>query len=307
MSQIFRVGVVGLGAMGGPVVEHLLEIGASVIVFDEDPSKTSGLVQLGATATTSAAAMADEVDWMLLFLPGPREVSAVGSEILAAPRRLKGIIDCTTSDPSVSRGVGKRFAQAGVLYADAGMLGNPPLARTGSLLLLLGSTEADAGPLTPLLSLVSRKVFYLGRAGGGHAAKLAANELFTAQVAAMAEALAVLGALDVDHNVFLDALSATGGRGVGLADIGKTMLGEPPATGFALRLAAKDVSLLDALAGNAGVPAPVAAALAGLFAAAAENDGNADYTRVYQHIVQTRGKGKETSSDINRTPVHSAT
>jgi 3-hydroxyisobutyrate dehydrogenase len=185
------------------------------------------------------------------------------------------------------------------------MLGNPPLARTGSLLLLLGATEIDARPLMPLLSLVSRKVFHLGRIGGGHAAKLAANELFTSQVAAMAEALAVLGALGVDHDVFLDALSATGGRGIGLADIGKTMLDEPPATGFALRLAAKDVALLDALAGNSRVSAPVAAALAGLFAAAAENNGDADYTRVYHHIVETQMGGSKTSEN-NRTPVNSA-
>lgn len=306
MSQNFRVGVVGLGAMGGPIVEHLLEIGTGVVVFDEDSRKTRDLVQLGASAAASAAAMADEVDWMLLFLPGPREVSAVGSEILAGPRRLKGIIDCTTSDPTVSRKMGEKLAVADVLYIDAGMLGNPPLARRGSLLLLLGATEADARPLMPLLSLVSRKVFHLGRTGGGHAAKLAANELFTSQVAAMAEALAVLGALGVDHGVFLDALSETGGRGVGLADIGKTMLNEPPATGFALRLAAKDVALLDALANNSRVSAPVAAALAGLFAAAAENNGDADYTRVYHHIVETQVDRSKASAN-SRTPVDSVT
>lgn len=305
MSQEFRVGVVGLGAMGGPIVEHLLETGTAVVVFDEDPRKVSDQVARGARAAASVAALADDVDWMLLFLPGPREVSAVAAGILAGPRRVKGIIDCTTSDPTVSREVGEGLASAGVLYADAGMLGNPPLARTGSLLLLLGATESDARPLMPVLSLVSRKVFYLGRIGGGHAAKLAANELFTSQVAAMAEALAVLGALGVDHGVFLDALSATGGRGVGLADIGRTMLDEPPATGFALRLAAKDVALLDSLAGNSRVSAPVAAALAGLFAAAAENNGDADYTRVYQHIVDTH-VGKIGAAENNRTPVNSA-
>jgi 3-hydroxyisobutyrate dehydrogenase len=295
--------------MGGPIVEHLLETGTGVTVFDEDSRKADDLVAIGAKAATSVAALADDVDWALLFLPGPREVSAVAAEILAGPRRLQGIIDCTTSDPTVSRDVGERLVSAGVLYADAGMLGNPPLARTGSLLLLLGATETDARPLMPLLSLVSRKVFHLGRIGGGHAAKLAANELFTSQVAAMAEALAVLGALGVDHDVFLDALSATGGRGIGLADIGKTMLNEPPATGFALRLAAKDVALLDALAGNSRVSAPVAAALAGLFAAAAEDNGDADYTRVYHHIVETQETrtGKSNASENNRTPVNSAT
>lgn len=306
MSQDFRVGVVGLGAMGGPIVEHLLETGPGVVVFDEDSRKAGDLVRLGARAATSISAMADDVDWMLLFLPGPREVVAVAAEIQSGPRRLKGIVDCTTSDPTVSRDVGERLASVGILYADAGMLGNPPLARNGSLLLLLGATEVDARPLMPLLSLVSRKVFHLGRIGGGHAAKLAANELFTSQVAAMAEALAVLGALGVDHDVFLDALSATGGRGIGLADIGKTMLGEPPATGFALRLAAKDVALLDVLAGNSRVSAPVAAALAGLFAAAAETNGDADYTRVYHHIVETQMGGSKTSED-DRAPVNSAT
>ncbi|MFT4468519.1 NAD(P)-dependent oxidoreductase [Arthrobacter sulfonylureivorans] len=297
MSPDLRVGVIGLGAMGSPTVAHLLETGTGVVVFDEDPRKVDDSVRLGATPAQSAGAMADEIDSILLFLPGPREVSAVAAEILERPGRLKSIIDCTTSDPMVSRHVGERLAGSGILYTDAGMLGNPPLARTGSLLLLLGATEETARPLAPLLALISRKVFHLGSTGGGHAAKLAANELFTSQVAAMAEALAVLGVLGVDHDVFLDALSATGGRGVGLADIGKTMIGEPPATGFALRLAAKDVSLLEAMADAARISLPVASALAGLFSSAAADNSDADYTQVYRHLVESQLVERQTSED----------
>lgn len=282
-----KLGVIGLGAMGGPTVEHLLELGHEVAVFDADDRRVHDSVQLGAVPSASIQELAATVDRLLLFLPGPTEVMAVTSAMAEQGTRVVAVIDFTTSDPSVSITVRQGLADEGVRYVDAGVLGNPPLARSGQLLLLLGCTAEESDIHAPVLQSVSRQCFYLGRPGAGHAAKLAANELFTGQVAAMAEALILLRALDADQTVFLDALSATGGRGVGLADIGRVMLADPPAAGFALRLAAKDVRLLQDLAAGTRLSLPVASALASLFSAAAEAEPDRDYTGVYHHLLRS--------------------
>lgn len=283
------IAVVGLGAMGGPLVAHLIERGERVLVSDLDEARVAAAAALGAEAVSidRAAALAD---WVLLSLPGPAAVEAVVGQLLApgaGESRLSAIVDLTSSDPSVSRGLADRARALGTRYVDAGVLGNPPLARTGSLILLLGAPAAEVAELDEMLSAISRLQFALGERGAGHAAKLAANELFTAQVAAMAEALTVLDATGADTDVFLEALSATGGRGVGLADIGRTMVGEPPATGFALQLAAKDVRLLHALAGGFERELPVLTGLHQLFDAAAAGRPGEDYTRVYHHLADT--------------------
>lgn len=284
------IGVVGLGAMGGPIAHHLIDIGDSPVVFDEDVDRMAEFTLRGARAASSAEDVASTVDWVLLFLPGPAEVMATSAGIRTADAAPTGVVDFTTSDPSVSVAVHDELVVRGIRYLDAGVLGNPPLARSGDLLLLLGCAESDAADAEQVLAKVSRRTFFLGRPGAGHAAKLAANELFTGQVAAMAEALTFLRSIDGDQSVFLDALSATGGRGVGLADIGRTMLSEPPATGFALRLAAKDVTLLKGMADSTGVDLPLVRALTELFAGAAATDGHSDYTRVYQYLDRRRSE-----------------
>ncbi|WP_353987354.1 NAD(P)-dependent oxidoreductase [Ruicaihuangia caeni] len=282
-----RIGVVGLGAMGGGVARFLFESGRDTTEYDALESTRARARDAGRPVAASISELCTAADWVFLFLPGPAEVRQAVDAILAADATVRGVLDFTTSDPTVSRSVAAELAASGIDYADAGVLGNPPLARTGSLLLLLGCPRGS--DLAEVAELVSKRCFFLGETGSGHAAKLAANELFTAQVAAMAEAMTLLHRLGVDQEVFLEALGATGGRGVGLADIGRTMLQPPEEAGFALRLAAKDLALLSALNEQAEAGLAVAPALAGLFARAAKHDPDADYTAVYGELVRSAG------------------
>ncbi|WP_082495983.1 NAD(P)-dependent oxidoreductase [Agreia sp. Leaf335] len=287
------VAVIGVGAMGGPLALHLIERGLSVWAYDADSTKVDAIVEAGGTRLSDLGSVRRVADWIVLSLPGPAEVAATVDQILAGGGDVtRGILDLTSSEPSTSRELHGQAARSSLRYLDAGVLGNPPLARTGSLILLLGGGGDEIDWYGEILELVSRSQFALGTPGAGHAAKLAANELFTAQVAAMAEALTVLDGIDADTTVFLDAIASTGGRGVGLSDIGRTMIGDPPPAGFALRLAAKDVRLLSELATELNLDLPVVTGLASLYGAAAEATPAEDYTRVYQHLT---GRGAQAS------------
>jgi 3-hydroxyisobutyrate dehydrogenase len=288
--SVSTVVLVGVGAMGGPLALHLVEHGVSVWAYDADSARVDAVVEAGGQRLSDLRSAGDVADWIILSLPGPLEVAETVETILSGPgTSTRGILDLTSSEPSTSRMLHERAAKKSIQYLDAGVLGNPPLARTGSLILLLGGGEEERARYAEILDIVSRVQFALGSPGAGHAAKLAANELFTAQVAAMAEALTVLDRVGADTGVFLDAIASTGGRGVGLADIGRTMVGEPPPSGFALRLAAKDVRLLNELSSELGVELPVLAGLASLYAAAADSAPTDDYTRVYHHLASKGG------------------
>lgn len=285
------VAFVGVGAMGGPLAEHVLEQGWQVFVYDADPTRVEAVVAVGGKELVDLGTARDKADWIVLSLPGPAEVAATVQEILAGSgttARARGILDLTSSEPSTSRALHEQAQTRSIGYLDAGVLGNPPLARTGSLILLLGEREEGLEAYREVLDVVSRATYWLGQPGAGHAAKLAANELFTAQVAAMAEALTVLDGVQADTGVFLDALASTGGRGVGLADIGRTMVGDAPAAGFALRLAAKDVRLFLAMSADLGVELPVLSGLATLYSAASESTPTDDYTRLYHHLARSQ-------------------
>ncbi len=138
------VAFVGVGAMGGPLAEHVLEQGWQVYVYDADPARVEAVVAVGGEELVDLGMARDKADWIVLSLPGPSEVTATVREILAGSgTTARGILDLTSSEPSTSRALHEQAQMCSIRYLDAGVLGNPPLARTGSLILLLGGREQD--------------------------------------------------------------------------------------------------------------------------------------------------------------------
>ena len=64
-----ELGFVGIGRMGGPMSERLLEAGYSVTVFDTETSNVEALVKKGAKRASSATEVASAADIVLLSLP----------------------------------------------------------------------------------------------------------------------------------------------------------------------------------------------------------------------------------------------
>lgn len=278
------IGVMGAGAMGGAMVQRLLERKRDVVVHDPRPDAVDALVRAGATAAVSPAAVAEVAQIALLVLPDPAAVVDVTSGedgLLAVDGPLEAVIDLTTSSPETSRTVAGSLAELSIAYADVGVLGNPPTARSGQMTLLVGGLDKMPQVAVETLEELAAKIRPMGAVGAGHAAKLVANALFLSQVATMGEALSTLEAVGGDPDLFLEALEGLGGRGAAIADIGRTMRSPQAGAGFALRLAAKDARLLAELAERADSDAPITNALAALFARAADVDPDGDFTRVY--------------------------
>lgn len=285
MSETLAIGLVGAGAMGHAIGQRLLVRGFRPVVYDIEQARADLLVEAGAIGASSPATIAELAGVVLTVLPNPEAVerAVLGPRgLVSATRSGTVVVDLTTSSPDVSRRVAGELERKGASYVDVGVLGNPPTAAAGTMTLLVGGEERHLKAVRPVLEAISASIRVLGPVGAGHTAKLVANELFLAQVAAMGEALSVLEASGVDPDVFLEALAGVGGRAVGLADIGRVMRSQPSAAGFALRLAAKDARLLAEMAVAAGHPAPLATALRDLYGAAAEREPEADFTGVYR-------------------------
>jgi 3-hydroxyisobutyrate dehydrogenase-like beta-hydroxyacid dehydrogenase len=294
MNSAPPIGIIGLGAMGQAVAARLLDQGHSLAVHDIRPEAAAALAGRGARVAASPAEVAGWSRTVLTLLPDPAAVRAacLGSDGLFSAATADHLVaDLTTSSPELSRELAARFAARGTGFLDVGVLGNPPTARVGKMTLLVGGEKEHVARARPVLKVLSANVRHLGPPGAGHVAKVAANELFLAQVAAMGEALAVLEAAGAAAEPFLEALACTGGRGVGLADIGRTMLGPAPVAGFALRLAAKDAGLLNELAHQVGHPAPLAGVLRELYAGAAAAAPDQDFTGIFQYARGLRARG----------------
>ena len=141
------IGYVGTGLMGLPMVKRLIERGYRVKAFDIVKEKTQVAAAAGASAATSPADAAREVDFVLLNLPTTDavETATFGADGVASVlRKPQILIDFST----IKVAKGKLYAarlqrQTGCGWIDAPVSGGPPASATGTLTVMAGGGEAD--------------------------------------------------------------------------------------------------------------------------------------------------------------------
>lgn len=183
--------VLGLGAMGAPVVGHLLAAGIPVQVHDLDPAAVERAVALGARAAGSAAAAARGATVVAVFVPSDDDVRAVS---LGAAGALSGCADgtvvllCSSLRPETCRAVADA-ASEGVSVLDAALTGGVRGAEAGAINLLVGGDADVLERVRPLLEPWTAAVHHLGPLGAGQIGKTANNLVHWAQISAITEAL----------------------------------------------------------------------------------------------------------------------
>ncbi len=178
MQQQRRVGVVGLGNMGGGIARNFQRAGIPLAVWDVAPAARGALAALPGVEVATPGAMAAGCEAIFFVVPATPEIAACfdGDDGVLA-RAAPGLVvyDFTTSDPVATRAIAERAAARGIAYLDAGMSGGAAGADAGTLTLMVGG-ERDAFERTRgLLERISKRLFHLGGSGAGHTMKLIHN------------------------------------------------------------------------------------------------------------------------------------
>ena len=132
-----KVGVVGLGNMGGGIARNLHKSGVPLVVWDVAPAARREFEGLAGVAIAPPGDMAAGCSVMIFVVPAtPEIVSCFEGDQGVLARAAEGLVvyDFTTSDPRATREIAARAAARGIAYLDAGMSG--------------GAAGADAGTLT---------------------------------------------------------------------------------------------------------------------------------------------------------------
>ncbi len=280
-----RVGVIGLGNIGGAIAANLLADGHRVSGYDVEAARTRALVQAGGVAAGSAAEVARHSDVTFTALPTPAVMEAVAAAWLegAAPGAI--LVDLSTNAPATVRAVGARVAARGCHLLEAPLTGGAPGARARMLVFMVGGEPAIYQRVKPLLDRLGRATFHVGPLGLGSTAKLANSVIAFAGAWCSLEAFAVAAKAGIALRTMVEVVRA-GGAGNYFTDRmveGIDERGRP--TQFALALAAKDAGLLLDVAQSLGVPVPAATAVAGALAAAvAAGLGGRDFTDLVELI-----------------------
>lgn len=289
MSATATVGIIGIGAMGGPIALRLIDRGFRVVVRDVDPARVAAALSAGATAAGSAAAVAREADCVLTVVVDAGQTDDVlfGDEgIVGAARRDVAVVMCSTVAPRYTRSLASRLEPHGITLVDAPISGGPARARDGTLSMMIGGANEALARLSHVLEAVASRRFHAGpNAGDGSAMKIVNNMLAGINLAAAGEAMALAERLGMDLAMVRSVVEASSGGSWIFADrITRLIAGDYLPPKAASKILMKDVGLALDEADAAGVPAPIARAAHHVFAGTvAQGLGDADDAAVIEH------------------------
>lgn len=172
------LGVIGLGRMGGPVAQRLMQSPFPLIVWDTVAACRRPFEEKNNVRIATQGEMARECPVLFFVVPSSKEIAQClnGKDgVLANGRKGLVICDLTTSDPVETRKLARRAAQRGIEYLDAGMSGGPAGILAGKLTLMMGGDAKVLSRIRKYLAPFVGNISHLGPLGSGHAMKLIHN------------------------------------------------------------------------------------------------------------------------------------
>ena len=290
-----KIGFIGTGTMGQPMLANLVKKGFSVIAFDVVPAALEAAIRLGAERAGSAGEAVANCELVITMLPSSANVEAVylgsaGIVESAAPGRL--CVDMSTIDPGTSQRVAARLKDRGLRFLDAPVSGGVGGATAGTLAIMVGGNAGDLEEARPALAAMGSNIIHVGDVGAGEVAKLCNNLISGSALIAVAEAFRIGEAFGVDLQILTSVIAKSSGATwvmehmhpvPGIVDSAASSRQYAP--GFMTDLMAKDLALAVNAAREKRVPLAVAPAAQQLYRLASSHGlGHEDFSSVYKFL-----------------------
>jgi 3-hydroxyisobutyrate dehydrogenase len=257
-----RIGYVGIGLMGLPMVKRLLSQHCKVTVYDIVEGQVQLAVAAGADAAMSAAEVVRDADLVLLNLPTTDAVEqAVFGErgVASAIKPPQLVVDFSTSEVARGKVLAQRLhQQTGCGWVDAPVSGGPPASGTGTLTVMAGGADADIARLTTLMQAVAGRFTHMGPVGSGLVAKMINQLIVGCGHAVMAEALLLAESAGIDAARIPACLAGGHADGTLLQKLYPRMVQRDFAPQGYARQLLKDLEMVNAFAGGLKAPVPMA-------------------------------------------------
>ena len=208
------VGCAGAGTLGSAIARRLLDRGFEVRVWNRSRDKLAALVDAGAIAVDTPAALAAGSRFVITCVTdgGAVERTVFGDEgIASAGSAAKLLVDMSTISAGLARSLAARLReQCGMGWLDAPISGGAPAALEGRMAVMVGGEQADFDAAGPLWDALAGRATLMGGQGAGQSTKMINQTLVACSFAVMAEACVLGERAGVDVTRIPDALA--GGR-----------------------------------------------------------------------------------------------
>lgn len=205
-----KLGFIGIGLMGRPMVHRLLMADYEVYVWNRSQEKLKEVVSAGAVPCYTAAEVAANANIVLLCLADGDAVTNVvsDSQFLEALSSDKMLIDLSSISPNTTRHIASIVTtSSGAEWVDAPVSGGVSGAEQGTLVIMAGGKESAVEKAKPVLAAISKRVTRMGPIGAGQTTKLCNQIIVGCNIVAIAEAMRLAQASSVDTTLLPDALA----------------------------------------------------------------------------------------------------
>jgi 3-hydroxyisobutyrate dehydrogenase len=243
-----KIGFIGLGIMGAPMASHLLKTGYELKVYNRsDRPRVQEVVDAGAVRVASPKEAAEGSDVIITIVTDtPDVVDVVMGEDGAIHGAKAGaiLIDMSTVSPRVTQEIAVALKEKGVDMLDAPVSGGDIGAQQGTLSIMIGGDQAVFEAALPVFEAMGKNINLIGGNGAGQTTKLCNQIAVSVNNLAMAEALMLAAAADLDVKKVLDAISGGAAGSWQMSNLGPRILQNDFAPGFMVNLQQKDLKLV---------------------------------------------------------------
>ncbi|NWK78557.1 2-hydroxy-3-oxopropionate reductase [Aquitalea sp. LB_tupeE] len=272
-----KIGFIGLGIMGTPMVKHLLEADHTLFVNSRSGLPPS-LAGYQLTVCASGKQVAEQADAIITMLPDTPDVDAVlfGSKgVSEANLAGKVVVDMSSISPIETKKFANRIEQLGGHYLDAPVSGGEVGARAASLSIMVGGPQIIFEKMLPVLQLMGKNITRVGDNGDGQTAKVANQMVVALTIEAVGEALLFASHAGANPEMVRQALLGGFASSKILEVHGERMVKRTFDPGFRIALHQKDLNLALKSAQEMGLALPATALAQQLFNSCVAQGGEA--------------------------------
>jgi 3-hydroxyisobutyrate dehydrogenase-like beta-hydroxyacid dehydrogenase len=257
-----NLGFVGLGVMGGEMVNRLLEKGHRVTGYNRTRAKAQRLIDRGMRWAGSPRAVAEAAEFTFSMVTNSAALAAVtdGPDgILAGLSAGKLLIDMSTVSPEFSRALATRVREKGADMVDAPVSGSVITLQQGKLSVMVGGRRESFERIKPVLDDIGPKVTYVGENGLALSMKIATNLSLAVQMLAFSEGVLLAEKSGIARETAVDVLVHSAIASPMIQYRGPFILQMPPEAWFDVNMMQKDMLLALELGRQKNVPLPTTA------------------------------------------------
>jgi 3-hydroxyisobutyrate dehydrogenase-like beta-hydroxyacid dehydrogenase len=239
-SKRQKIGVIGLGIIGRGVTANLRSKGFQVFVWNRTPRPVPNFVG-------SPAELAEICDYIQIFVSDDEALLQTAQQLSEklAPRHI--VIAHSTVAPDSMRAAAEIVEGRGARFIEAPFTGSKSAGEKGELVFYVAGNEATLQEARPILEASSKEIMKIGELGQATAIKIATNMVTAASVQATAEALALVQALGLPLEKFVEAMKGNASHSTTLAMKMPKMIKRDFEPHFSIKHMLKDMQIANQL------------------------------------------------------------